>query len=265
MTSPCWSRGTNIAAFIRGRQPIGNRLAPAMPRRRACDRISCLNKFADSPPADLRPGFREFVVLMAGADGAERAGDRRDGAGAAGDRRGAAASPTTIDRQLVVSVYLLGFGATQLIYGPLVRPLRPQAGADRLPGPLRRASASPARAGGELHPAARGAVRAGRGGGGDAGAGRVDRPRPLRGRGDGAADVASSSIVFLLDAGAGADLRPAHPCWSRRGAGSSSALPPIGAIMLRLDRAPAARDARTRSIGGRCRSRADRRTACARR
>ena len=62
--------------------------SPRIVYARSTSRIDMLQ-----PPrpdlADARPGFREFVVLIAGADGAERAGDRRDGAGASGDRRGA--------------------------------------------------------------------------------------------------------------------------------------------------------------------------------
>ena len=77
-----------------------------------------MNKSADSPPADLRPGFREFVVLMAGlmALNAMAIDAMVPALPAIGEALRVASEN---DRQLVVSAYFFGFGTTQLIYGPL--------------------------------------------------------------------------------------------------------------------------------------------------
>ena len=77
-----------------------------------------MNKSADSPPADLRPGFREFVVLMAGlmALNAMAIDAMVPALPAIGEALRVTAEN---DRQLVVSAYFFGFGTTQLIYGPL--------------------------------------------------------------------------------------------------------------------------------------------------
>lgn len=73
-----------------------------------------------APPADIvhRPGFREFVVLMAGlmALNALAIDAMVPALPAIGEALGAA---TDNQRQLVISVYMLGFGTTQLVYGPL--------------------------------------------------------------------------------------------------------------------------------------------------
>ncbi|HMG47561.1 MAG TPA: multidrug effflux MFS transporter [Allosphingosinicella sp.] len=74
-----------------------------------------------APPADSathRPGFREFVVLMAGlmALNALAIDAMVPALPAIGRALGAA---TDNQRQLVISMYMLGFGTTQLIYGPL--------------------------------------------------------------------------------------------------------------------------------------------------
>ena len=77
-----------------------------------------MNKSADSPPADLRPGFREFVVLMAGlmALNAMAIDAMVPALPAIGEALRVTAEN---DRQLVVSAYFFGFGTTQIIYGPL--------------------------------------------------------------------------------------------------------------------------------------------------
>ena len=73
-----------------------------------------------APPADIvhRPGFREFVVLMAGlmALNALAIDAMVPALPAIGEALGAA---TDNQRQPVISVYMLGFGTTQLVYGPL--------------------------------------------------------------------------------------------------------------------------------------------------
>ena len=74
-----------------------------------------------APPADTaahRPGLREFVVLMAGlmALNALAIDAMVPALPAIGEALGAA---TDNQRQLVISIYMLGFGTTQLIYGPL--------------------------------------------------------------------------------------------------------------------------------------------------
>jgi DHA1 family bicyclomycin/chloramphenicol resistance-like MFS transporter len=74
-----------------------------------------------APPADIaahRPGFREFVVLMAGlmALNALAIDAMVPALPAIGEALGAA---TDNQRQLVISLYMLGFGTTQLVYGPL--------------------------------------------------------------------------------------------------------------------------------------------------
>jgi DHA1 family bicyclomycin/chloramphenicol resistance-like MFS transporter len=70
------------------------------------------------PLADARPGFREFVVLIAGlmslnALAIDAMVPALPAIGEALD----VADPNS--RQLVVSLYVLGFGLTQIIYGPL--------------------------------------------------------------------------------------------------------------------------------------------------
>jgi len=77
-----------------------------------------LNRIATSPSADLRPGFREFVVLMAGlmALNAMAIDAMVPALPAIGEALRVTAEN---DRQLVVSSYFFGFGTTQLIYGPL--------------------------------------------------------------------------------------------------------------------------------------------------
>src|ERR1051325_12101290 len=68
--------------------------------------------------ADARPGFREFVVLMAGlmALNALAIDAMVPALPAIGRALGAA---TDNRRQLVIALYMLGFGTTQLVYGPL--------------------------------------------------------------------------------------------------------------------------------------------------
>jgi DHA1 family bicyclomycin/chloramphenicol resistance-like MFS transporter len=68
--------------------------------------------------ADARPGFREFVVLMAGlmSLNALAIDAMVPALPAIGDALGVADENS---RQLVVSLYVLGFGFTQIIYGPL--------------------------------------------------------------------------------------------------------------------------------------------------
>jgi len=72
-------------------------------------------------PADtaaMRPGFREFVVLMAGlmALNALAIDAMVPALPAIGEALGAASDN---QRQLVIAMYMLGFGTTQLVYGPL--------------------------------------------------------------------------------------------------------------------------------------------------
>jgi DHA1 family bicyclomycin/chloramphenicol resistance-like MFS transporter len=68
--------------------------------------------------ADARPGFREFVVLIAGlmSLNALAIDAMVPALPAIGDALGVADENS---RQLVVSLYVLGFGLTQIIYGPL--------------------------------------------------------------------------------------------------------------------------------------------------
>jgi len=65
-----------------------------------------------------RPGFREFVVLMAGlmALNALAIDAMVPALPAIGEALGAASDN---QRQLVIAMYMLGFGTTQLVYGPL--------------------------------------------------------------------------------------------------------------------------------------------------
>jgi DHA1 family bicyclomycin/chloramphenicol resistance-like MFS transporter len=74
----------------------------------------------ETPPAAAlhRPGFREFVVLMAGlmALNALAIDAMVPALPAIGEALHVA---TENERQLVVSLYVFGFGTTQLIYGPL--------------------------------------------------------------------------------------------------------------------------------------------------
>jgi DHA1 family bicyclomycin/chloramphenicol resistance-like MFS transporter len=78
----------------------------------------------ESVPADLdqarrsEPGFREFVVLIAGlmALNALAIDAMVPALPAIGRSLGV---PTENERQLVVSLYMFGFGTTQLLYGPL--------------------------------------------------------------------------------------------------------------------------------------------------
>ncbi|HYI40847.1 MAG TPA: multidrug effflux MFS transporter [Allosphingosinicella sp.] len=68
--------------------------------------------------ADARPGFREFVVLMAGLMSLNALAI--DAMVPALPAIGAALDVADENsRQLVVSLYVLGFGLTQIIYGPL--------------------------------------------------------------------------------------------------------------------------------------------------
>jgi DHA1 family bicyclomycin/chloramphenicol resistance-like MFS transporter len=74
-----------------------------------------------TPPSDAdaaRPGFREFVVLMAGlmALNAFAIDAMVPALPAIGETLGVLDAN---QRQLVVSLYVLGFGTTQIIYGPL--------------------------------------------------------------------------------------------------------------------------------------------------
>jgi DHA1 family bicyclomycin/chloramphenicol resistance-like MFS transporter len=71
-----------------------------------------------SAPAPDRPGFREFVVLMAGlmALNALAIDAMVPALPAIGETLGVADANS---RQLVVSLYVLGFGTTQIVYGPL--------------------------------------------------------------------------------------------------------------------------------------------------
>src|SRR5690349_4488620 len=67
--------------------------------------------------ADARPGFREFVVLIAGLMSLNAlAIDAMVPALPAIGRALGVADENS--RQLVVSLYVLGFGFTQIIYGP---------------------------------------------------------------------------------------------------------------------------------------------------
>jgi MFS transporter, DHA1 family, multidrug resistance protein len=77
-----------------------------------------VNKIAHAARSDLRPGFREFVVLMAGlmSLNALAIDAMIPALPAIGEALQVAAEN---DRQLVVAFYFLGFGTTQLIYGPL--------------------------------------------------------------------------------------------------------------------------------------------------
>jgi DHA1 family bicyclomycin/chloramphenicol resistance-like MFS transporter len=70
------------------------------------------------PLADARPGFREFVVLMAGlmSLNALAIDAMVPALPAIGEALDVADSNS---RQLVVSLYVLGFGLTQIVYGPL--------------------------------------------------------------------------------------------------------------------------------------------------
>lgn len=70
------------------------------------------------PPAFVGPGFREFVILMAGlmSLNALAIDAMVPALPAIGESLDVA---TDNQRQLVVSVYVIGFGMTQLIYGPL--------------------------------------------------------------------------------------------------------------------------------------------------
>lgn len=73
-----------------------------------------------APPTDSahHPGFREFVVLMAGlmALNALAIDAMVPALPAIGEALGAASDN---QRQLVIAIYMLGFGTTQLVYGPL--------------------------------------------------------------------------------------------------------------------------------------------------
>ncbi|WP_243451030.1 multidrug effflux MFS transporter [Sphingosinicella sp. CPCC 101087] len=75
-------------------------------------------KYAPSPPDASRPGFGEFVVLLAAlmSINALAIDAMIPALPAIGEALGVASEN---DRQLVVSFYFLGFGATQLLYGPL--------------------------------------------------------------------------------------------------------------------------------------------------
>jgi DHA1 family bicyclomycin/chloramphenicol resistance-like MFS transporter len=80
-----------------------------------------LNKpqtFASDDVAPLRPGFREFVALMAGlmALNALAIDAMVPALPAIGQALHIA---TENQRQLIVAAYVLGFGATQIVYGPL--------------------------------------------------------------------------------------------------------------------------------------------------
>ena len=80
-----------------------------------------LNKpqtFASDDVAPMRPGFREFVALMAGlmALNALAIDAMVPALPAIGQALHIA---TENQRQLIVSAYVLGFGATQIVYGPL--------------------------------------------------------------------------------------------------------------------------------------------------
>ncbi|HYJ81705.1 MAG TPA: multidrug effflux MFS transporter [Allosphingosinicella sp.] len=68
--------------------------------------------------ADARPGFREFVVLIAGlmSLNALAIDAMVPALPAIGEALGVAGEN---ERQLVVSLYVLGFGLTQIVYGPL--------------------------------------------------------------------------------------------------------------------------------------------------
>lgn len=72
----------------------------------------------ETAPAPLRPGFREFVVLMAGLMSLNALAI--DAMVPALPAIGEALNVVSDNqRQLVVSLYFLGFGTTQLLYGPL--------------------------------------------------------------------------------------------------------------------------------------------------
>ena len=162
----------------------------------------------------------------------------------AGDRRGRSASPRKTDRQLVVVAYLLGFGSTQLIWGPLADRFgrKPVLAA----GIALYAAVRPAvRHRRQLRAADRRAGGDGRVGGGHPRAGRGDGPRPVRRRGDGAGHEPGVHGLHGR-AGARAERRPGRSCWSRRGGRSSSCSPPTALIDAGLVVDPAARDAASR-------------------
>ena len=71
-----------------------------------------------SPEAPLRPGFREFIALMAAlmASNALAIDAMLPALPAVGEALGVVEDNR---RQLVITFYLLGFGAAQLAWGPL--------------------------------------------------------------------------------------------------------------------------------------------------
>ncbi|WP_114951180.1 multidrug effflux MFS transporter [Sphingosinicella terrae] len=77
-----------------------------------------MSRTSPAPSDALRPGFAEFVVLMAGlmSLNALAIDAMVPALPAIGESLAVAAEN---DRQLVVAAYMFGFGTTQLIYGPL--------------------------------------------------------------------------------------------------------------------------------------------------
>ncbi|HEY0012443.1 MAG TPA: multidrug effflux MFS transporter [Allosphingosinicella sp.] len=73
---------------------------------------------ATAPDAPLRPGFREFIALMAAlmASNAMAIDAMLPALPAIGEALGVAEENR---RQLVITAYLIGFGVAQLLYGPL--------------------------------------------------------------------------------------------------------------------------------------------------
>ncbi|MBX3562054.1 MAG: multidrug effflux MFS transporter [Sphingomonas sp.] len=100
------------------RQAIGNAARNAFPALRASRRTSRLTDTRPAAEPAPRPGFREFVALMAGlmALNALAIDAMLPALPAIGEALGVASEN---HRQLVISFYVIGFGTTQLIYGPL--------------------------------------------------------------------------------------------------------------------------------------------------
>ncbi len=100
------------------RHAIGNAARIGFPPFRVSRRTSHLTETRPAAEPVPRPGFREFVVLMAGlmALNALAIDAMLPALPAIGEALGVASEN---HRQLVISFYVIGFGMTQLIYGPL--------------------------------------------------------------------------------------------------------------------------------------------------
>ena len=198
------------------------------------------------------PGRREFVAADRRADGVERAGDRRmlPALPAIGE-----ALDVADDNRPPAGDHLLHARLRRraALLRAARRPVRAQAAADRLHARSMLCSRALAglAASFDLLLAAR--FTAGRRGGGDAGAGRGDRARPLPGRGDGADHVAGDD---RLHDRAGARAEPSASRCSRSASWREIfiVLAVYGLTLAALGRAAAARDAGTRRTGGRCRA-----------